>query len=324
MKILNKILKEEAKKKKKKKKQKNNNMGYNSGGTIEIDKIVRFFAIVLIVFGIVMIGSGSYSMYQGTQTGNSQAKPTISVQEISETQLELEVSHGSQLQRVTYNWNNETPTELNASGKKSVIETIEIPTGENTLNVYAVDEEGRETNYSRVYTRQGDITVDFEVDGGNLIVTANGKNQLSYMTYRWDDEEEQRVDINDMAVEYSIEIPVGQHTLTVSVVDINNATETEQQEVRGVMRPTLEVTTDGSSNFVIRASDEEGLTRVEVTIDEDENQKYAFDLEQIYSIDERKQFEYNGFPLHDGENKIEVTVYNESGVSETARVMVNK
>ena len=299
-------------------------MGYNSGGTIEIDKIVRFFAIVLIVFGIVMIGSGSYSMYQGTQTGNSQAKPTISVQEISETQLELEVSHGCQLQRVTYNWNNETPTELNASGKKSVIETIEIPTGENTLNVYAVDEEGRETNYSRVYTRQGDITVDFEVDGGNLIVTANGKNQLSYMTYRWDDEEEQRVDINDMAVEYSIEIPVGQHTLTVSVVDINNATETEQQEVRGVMRPTLEVTTDGSSNFVIRASDEEGLTRVEVTIDEDENQKYAFDLEQIYSIDERKQFEYSGFPLHDGENKIEVTVYNESGVSETARVMVNK
>lgn len=321
---MNQILSVEPPKPKKEKKQKNNNMGYNSGGTIEIDKIVRFFAIVLIVFGIVMIGSGSYSMYQGTQTGNSQAKPTISVQEISETQLELEVSHGSQLQRVTYNWNNETPTELNASGKKSVIETIEIPTGENTLNVYAVDEEGRETNYSRVYTRQGDITVDFEVDGGNLIVTANGKNQLSYMTYRWDDEEEQRVDINDMAVEYSIEIPVGQHTLTVSVVDINNATETEQQEVRGVMRPTLEVTTDGSSNFVIRASDEEGLTRVEVTIDEDENQKYAFDLEQIYSIDERKQFEYSGFPLHDGENKIEVTVYNESGVSETARVMVNK
>ena len=314
-------------KKQKEKKQKVNNSynSYNSSGPIEIDKIARFFAIVLIVFGIIMVGSGSYSMYKGSQVGNTQVKPTIHVEEISETQLNLQITHNSPLRRVTYNWNSEEQVELDASGKRSVEQTIEIPTGENTLNIYAVDQQGKETNLSRIYTRQGDIVINFEVEGSNLKVTANGINQLSYMTYRWDENEEQRIDINNISTEQLIEIPMGQHTLTVSVVDVNNVAETKEQEVKGVTKPTVEITTDGSANFVIRASDDEGLTRIEVTIDEDENQKYLINLEEVYpSVDDRKQFEYSMFPLHDGENKIEVTAYNESGVSETSRALVNK
>ena len=326
MKDSNQILSVEPPKPKKDKNIKKQKTNYSSGGgTIAIEKIVRFFAITLIIFGIIMVGSGSYSMYQNSQTENTEVKPTISVQEISETELEIEVSHTAPLQRVTYNWNGQNPVELDASGKRSVMQTIEIPTGDNTLNVYAVDQEGKETNYSRLYSREGDIEINFEVDGSNLKVTASGKNQLSYMTYRWDDEEEQRIDINNINTEQSIEIPMGQHTLTVSVVDINNTTETKEQEVKGVTKPTVEVSLDESkTHFVVNASDDEGITRVEIRIDEDDNQKYLFNLEEIYSQDQRKQFEYGGFELHDGENKIEVTVYNESGVSETAKILVNK
>ena len=319
---MNQILSVEPPKPKKENKQRINN---SRSGTIEIEKIVRFFAIALIVFGILMIGSGSYSMYQGMQaTTNTEEKPTISVQEISETELELEVSHSSKLQRVTYNWNGQEPSELEVSGKKSVTQTIEIPTGENTLNVYAIDENGKESNYSAVYTRQGDISIDFQLEGNNIKVVASGKNQLSYMTYRWDDEEEQRVEINNMTTEQLIEIPMGQHTLTVSVVDINNATETKTQEIKGVTKPTLKVTTDGSSNFVIQASDEEGITREEYRLDEDDSKRVFLDLTQVYTKEQRKQFVYSNIPLHDGVNKIEVTVYNESGIAETARVLVNK
>ena len=318
---MNQILSVEPPKPNKEKKQKVRNS--SSGGTIEIENIVRFFAIVLIVFGLIMVGSGSYSMYQEAQTGNSQAKPTISVQEVTETQLEVEVSHNTPLQRVTYNWNSDEPVELDASGKRSVTETIEIPSGENTLNVYAIDEEGKETNYSRLYTRQGDITIDdFTVEGSKIKITASGKNQLSYMTYRWDDDEEQRIDINDMSTEQLIDIPMGQHTLTVSIVDVNNTMETKEQEVKGVTKPTVEVTTDGSANFIIKASDDEGITRIEFILNDTE--KSAIDLNRVYpDAEQRKQFEYQ-YPIRDGENRLEITVYNESGVSETAKVMVNK
>lgn len=48
------------------------------------------------------------------------------------------------------------------------------------------------------------------------------------------------------------------------------------------------------------------------------------DLTKAYeSVEDRKEFEYS-YPLHDGENKLEVTVYNESDVTETFKALVNK
>ena len=204
---------------------------------------------------------------------------------------------------------------LQASGKKDVSQTIEIPTGENTLTIYAQDENGQETTYQKSYTLEGDITIDFALDGNNIKVTASRKNELSYMTYRWDEEEETRVDINNTQIEQSIEIPKGQHTLTVIVVDENNTTETKEQEVKGVTKPNLEITTDGSSNFIIKVSDEEGLKRLEFTVNDTD--KYKLELEG------RTELEYQ-WPIEEGENILDVTVFNQSDVTETMRVRVNK
>ena len=317
---MNQILSVEPPKNKEKKvKQKKQSMG----GPIEIIKIVRFFAIFMMVFGICIIGTGSYSMYQNSQVGNSEANPVISVKEASDTQLTIEVTNNTPLSQVTYRWNSGQDVQLAANGKRTVEQTIEIPTGENTLYVHAIDNEGRETNHQRTYTRQGSININFEVDGSNLKVTADSANQLSYMTYRWDEEDEQTIQINSTSTEQLIEIPMGQHTITVSVVDINNNTETKEQEVRGVTKPNVEVTTDGSSNFIVRASDDEGIKRIEFIYNETE--KSAIDLDKVYpDVEQRKQFEYNQLPIRDGENRLEVTVYNESGVSNTVRVFVKK
>ena len=318
--------KEKKEKKQKRQKKQNYNFQYssNKSGPVEIEKITKIFAIALIIFGIIMIGSGSYSMFQETKVDTTDVKPTISVQEISETQLKIQITHTSTLQRATYNWTGEEPVQLNAAGKRNVEQIIEIPTGENTLNIYALDGNGKETNYSKMYTRQGDINIDFSVDGANLIVSASGANELSYMTYRWDEEDEQRVDINALETEQTIEIPQGEHTITVSVVDVNNTMETKDQKVKGIIKPTLSIGRT-ENNFVITASDEEGLTRMEIIIDGNSDNPYLIDLEKAYpNIEDRKQFEYSGFELHDGENTMEVTVYNESGASESNAVLVNK
>lgn len=305
---MNQILSVENTKKEKKKRDKNR-------GPADIESILKFFSIALIVFGIFMVGSGSYSMYKDSQEETASNKPTISVATLTEGQVTLTIEHSRTLSKVTYKWNDEEEIPIDCNGKRKVEQTIEIPTGTNTLSVYAEDVNGRISTYQKSYTIQGDISIEFSVDGNNIKITTEGKEELAYLTYRWDEEEETRVDINDVRNETTVEIPKGQHTLTVIAVDINNKTQTEEQEVKGVTKPNLEVTTDGSSNFVIKASDEEGLTRLELIRNEIE--KYFLNLEG------RTELEYN-FPIIEGENKLEVIVYNESDVTQTVKVKVTK
>lgn len=305
------------------KKNKKNRMGNNA--PIEIEKIVKFFAIIMIVFGIFMVGTGSYAMYQNSKLSGNSANPTIYIEDTTATEVTLQITHTKELSKVTYRWNNEDEIEINCNGKKKVEEKIQIPTGKNTLYVYAVDVNGLEGKTQKQYTLQGDIDIEIKLsqDEKSVIVTAEGKEQLSYMTYRWNDEEETTIEIGDMKTEQTINnIPAGQNTLTVVVVDINNKTETKKQEVKGVSKPKVEVTTDGSSNFIIKASDEEGIKTVEFIINETD--KNVLHLDQVWpSLDDRKEFEYK-YPLHDGENKLEVRVYNESDVSEVFKALVRK
>lgn len=294
----------------KKEKRKNR----NSSGPIEINNILKFFSISILVFGIFMIGTGSYSMYQDSKA-SSLTKPPIFVEETSETELTLRIQHDKALSKITYNWNNEEEKTIESNGKKNIEQKIEIPTGTNILNIYASDVNGQETRYQREYTLQGEVSIDFEVVGNNIKIKAEGKNEISYLTYRWDEEEETKIDINNITTEQIIEIPKGLHKLTVIVVDINNNTETKEQEINGVTKPKLEVTTDGSANFIIKASDEQGLKKVEFIINGTE--KYRLNL------DGRKELEY-AYPLHDGENKLEVTVYNQSDVTEKFKAKVTK
>lgn len=287
----------------------------NSGNTLEIQSIIKFFAVIMLIFGLCMIGTGSYSMYKDSVGIASTSKPTITIESTSEKEITLKITHNKNLSKVSYSWTGGAVNEIDCTDKKSVEQTIEIPTGTNTLTVYASDVNGLESNHQRTYTLEGDITIDFEVDGNSIKVLADGKNELSYMTYRWDDEEETRIDINDIQTEQNVEIPKGLHTLTVIVVDVNNQTETKEQEVQGVTKPKLEVGTDGSANFIIKASDEQGLEKVEFIINETE--KYRIYLEG------RKELEY-AYPLKDGENKLIVTIYNVNGITEVKKVKLIK
>ena len=287
----------------------------------DIEKIIKFFAIGMIIFGIFIISSGSYAMYQNSKfTGNS-SKPTIYIEETSATAVTIQVSHNKELSKVSYYWNNQEPVEIDCSGKKKVEQKIELPTGKNTLTIKALDVNGLESETKKQYTIQGDISIELQVEGNNLKIKAEGNDQLSYLTYRWDEEEETRVEINNSTVEESISVPSGLHTLTVVVVDINNKTEKKEQEVKGVSKPEVEITTDGSANFIIKASDEEGIKKVEFIINETD--KNRINLDQQLPIEQRKTFEY-AYPLHDGENKLEVRVYNESDVSEVFKAKVKK
>ena len=62
--------------------------------------------------------------------------------------------------------------------------------------------------------------------------------------------------------------------------------------------------------FLVTVTDEEGLRRIEFTLNEEERYKQEFD-------DNTKEFSYK-FPIKEGENKILVKAYNINDVTEEA------
>ena len=108
----------------------------NSGTQPEIRSIVKFFAIVILIFGLSMIGTGSYSMYKDLVGETQTSKPTISIEKLSEREITLKIIHDKELTKVTYSWTGKGLNEIECEGKKTVEEKIEIPSGTNTLTIY--------------------------------------------------------------------------------------------------------------------------------------------------------------------------------------------
>lgn len=279
-----------------------------------IETVVMFFVIALIIFGVFMIGTGSYAIYkENTEKEVQPTKPVIEEERKSENTVLLKITHDKAIDRIEYAWNDEELETIMGNGRRYIEQEVTIPGGTNTLYVRVLDINGQEISYEKSYETE-DI-ISFEVVGSKLKISAENEEEIAYLTYRWDEEAEQQIEINNTKVEQEIDIPKGQHTLTVVLVDVNNKTIMKEQEVKGITRPTISLSVDdvnNPQNFVIKASDEVELDAVTFIINEDESKKY------IVRAEGKKELEFT-FPLEDGENRIIVTAYNIDGATAEAK-----
>lgn len=298
----------------------NNNKKSKSSQPIAIGSILKFFAIAMSIFGILLVGVGGYSIYkEQSNQKDENIEPTISIENKTDNTIMLKITHKKNIDRVEYNWNNNEKIVVNGNNGKYLEKEINIPSGTNTLHVLVVDVDGKEMTYEKQYELESNI--DIEVSGNKIRITSEGDKTISYMTYRWDEEEEKTIQINGTSVDEEIEAIKGLHTLTVILVDEDNNTDTKQQKINGVSKPKIVMGIDEQKeHFVIQASDEEKLSKIEFILNKEENQKYVLNLENK----DLKEIQYrlpDDLKLKDGENIIEVTVYNSSGVSESTGVV---
>lgn len=283
----------------------------------DIKSVIKVFSIVLLLFGIFLVGSGSYAMVkEGALKENTPTKPTITLENKLEDTILLKVTSDKSIDQVSYQWNEEEEVSISGNGRKYVEQQITIPSGSNVLKVAAKNIDGGENTYQQPYELESKIALE-SLASGKIKITYEGETQIAYMTYRWDEEEETKVEINDTKIDQEIEAMKGDHTLTVIVVDVNNRTETKVQETKGVSKPTIDISfNEDQTAYVIKVTDETDLKEVRVVLDEDDNQKFKQELSG-------KEFTFQ-IPLKSGDNKMEVTVYNSADVSATQKVKFTK
>ena len=297
----------------KKKKEKKVNIN-----PIAISSILKFFAIAMLIFGMFTIGTGAYAVFKNQSDQQEQnLEPSISIENKDEETILLKVVHKKNIAKLEYRWNDEESTVVNGNNGKYIEKQIKVPSGKNTLHVLVVDEDGKEIPYEKQYERESKI--NFEVSGNKIKITYEGDKKVSYMTYRWDEEEEKTIQINDTKIDQEIDAIKGLHALTVIVVDEDNNTDTKVQKINGVSKPKITVAVDDAKqHFVIKASDDEKITTIVFRLNQDDNQYYTLNIADMNYNDIQYVLPME---LQSGENTIEVTIKNASGVTEESGII---
>lgn len=293
-----------------------------NSGPIEIGKIIKFFAIAIAIFAVILIGIGIYYLITNNQNSNETDNPQISTAPNvnitkQDNDILIEVSGQTAISKIVYNWNNEQEVTIDGENNTSLSKTIDLPIGTNTLNLTVIDINGQETKFQKEYVVDGNgkpvielkLTIDYKIK-----IIAQDTIGLQYINYSWNNDEQTKLEVNPEnpnVIEQTIEIPLGQNTLKVEAINTENVTSTKELEVKGVKRPTLSFKKE-ENYLVIRAEDEVGMKIVNYTLN---GQKYQLNYGNK-TVVEYKQL------LQEGENNMEITAENQEGGITTKKVKI--
>lgn len=294
------------------KKNKKNN---RSSGPVEINNIIRFFAITIIIFAIFIISHSSYAIYRDSKGNNTDNLAQISISRINDT-LIVDVNSEYIIDKFKYNWLNSTQTSV-MEGMTNFQEEIILPNGNDVLTIILEDETGRAVTYTKEIFLEGvDIlkpTIDIsQGQGSSIRITATDETQIEYITYRIDDGEEIRVNKNnedDTRIEYAVtDLPRGEHTLYVTAVDSSGNFETDENPVIvSSDRPTITGLSIDNENgrIIIEVADVDGIASIEVNLNG-----------AVYRMEDVNRTEATfSLNLQEGTNTISIKITNVNGLS---------
>lgn len=246
------------------------------------DKIVRVFAIILAIFAICLLGVGTYGVYQNStkteQVADIPTKAQITVEQNEETgEAIIKVTHDKIISKLIYNLNSSKEIQKSGNEKSTLEETVQLSIGENTLTVKVIDIDGVETHYEQILNSEVGADKEppqivTEIQGNMLKVVATDETEMDFVTYRWNEGEEVKIEPNEddkTRIEFEIEILKEQNHLLIVAVDSSNNPSQESKTYTGVTKPTGTVTLSPDKKSIdIYIYHEKGLKEIQLSIND--------------------------------------------------------
>ena len=285
----------------------------SGGGSSGSDKVTRVFALILICFSICLVGVGGYNLF------NNKKNNAVPVQTATQAKIEVEqkdsvvairVSHDKTIENLIYNWDSDKETTLKGDGQSTMEEEIPLLAGTHTLNIKVTDVDGVESTHQEEFFSETGEDKIFPVialkvtDQKKLKITATDETEISYVTYRWNDEEEIQIDVSEednKKIEFEIDIYKGKNDIVIVAVDSNNNSTTETESFTGVTKPDITVTISADKKSVdIKCYHENGVKEIGLNIN---GLDYDVDLQGETPTD----VSLPAIPLTEGTNTVKVT-----------------
>lgn len=267
-----------------------------------LNSIIRFFAVCLILLGLIFIGKGSYALYQDIELG----KRNIENNDVCDIQFEREennaivtISHVRGISKVKYHWNNEEEQIIQGDSKETVVlDDIKISNGTNTLYVTGIDINGKATDKSYEYSYEGtyfDISIvnTSGEDSASVKISATDVKGISYVTYTLNNEDEITIypDNDNTKLEHIIEVPLGENELSITAINTENKISRLNKQKININRPPKVSLYLQNFDVVIIASDEDGIDHLEISINDSNPIKIDANGEQEFTY----RYDINGY-----------------------------
>ena len=299
-----------------------NNKKSSKSSKSSIHSILVVFSIILLLFGICLTIVGLYTFYRNKSSKSesdkvvtsSTTKPVISIEREDATNIRIVVTHDKELANVTYSINGEEQVEIETNDRTEVNKSISLPSGNTTITIIAEDVNGISSSREDTFEVEKPI-ISLEQVESSIKITVENEVGIDYISYYWDEEESaaQKFTVNNTKTETMIDVLEGIHTLNIIAVDTEGNKTTKTQKIKGDNKPELKIKTNGKI-FAISASDDEGLSKIEIKLNSNETITEDIDGKDYSTT----------IDLEDGINKLVVTVYNKNGVTETSKVKYTK
>ena len=253
----------------------------SGGGSSGSDKIVRVFAVFMILFALCLGGVAAYNLYKNKKVEDVPvATPTDAKIEVvqGEENTIITVSHDKAIEKLIYSWDSGKENNVKGTGESRMEVEIPLIAGTHTLNVKVIDVDGNETTHEEeIVSETGEDkiypTIALEVtDQKKLKITAKDETAIDFVTYRWNDGEEIRIDVTEddpLKIEFEIEILKGKNDLLIVAVDKNNNSTTEPKSFTGVTKPDVTITVAADKKTAeIKCFHENGIKDIKLNLND--------------------------------------------------------
>ena len=122
---------------------------YKEKSVIEINKIVIFFAISILILGICIIAGSIYAKDKINKNIEENATPVVN---FSFNEDEISVHHPKGITQVIYTLNNQDEKVIEGNNQQDIKTTVKLDGGKNKIVVKATDEMNHLVEYEQEYT----------------------------------------------------------------------------------------------------------------------------------------------------------------------------
>ena len=265
----------------------------------DINSKIKVFAIVILIFGVVLIATGVNSFMNNNKMKNETeekvvvSKPKIEATAQDNSKVTIVVTHDKSIEKVVYWWDDSDKVSRKGIENEKTITISDrgIPTGTHKLSVEALDvNQQKEIKTFEFSCEAGidtvDPIIDIVIEGTRIEIVAEDETELQYITYRIGDGQEETIypdETNKKRISKVLDLQLTQTTdIYVTAVDTANNAPRKQQTIVVYKKPVIQFSaTADASQIIAKITSDTPLTKVKIVLNGTEQ---VIDLsgQQIY------------------------------------------